>query len=82
MEVALEMEDDLFFADLSKRISLLIMEEEDVVEEEPAVAPHWHHASSLQVSLNFCLPFLLAEWNLLISYIAKLSTSYMRPFDK
>lgn len=74
MEVALEMEDDLLFADLSRRISLLIMEEEDedVVEEESVVAPHWHYASSLQVSLNFCLPLLMAEGNLLISYIGNL----------
>lgn len=50
MEVALEMEDDLFFADLSKQISLLIAEEEDVVEEEPVIAPYWHYSSSLQVS--------------------------------
>ncbi|KAK4743195.1 hypothetical protein SAY87_001196 [Trapa incisa] len=49
MEVALEMEDDLFFADLSKQISLLIAEEEDVVEEEePVIAPYWDYASSLQ----------------------------------
>ncbi|XP_041001025.1 uncharacterized protein LOC121246806 [Juglans microcarpa x Juglans regia] len=32
MEVAMEVEDDLFFADLSKQISLLIMDEE---EEDP-----------------------------------------------
>ncbi|OWM69843.1 lateral signaling target protein 2 homolog [Punica granatum] len=47
MEVAMEMEDDLFFADLSKQINLLIMEEDDGVEEEP-VAPYWQHSSSLQ----------------------------------
>lgn len=35
MEVAMEVEDDLFFADLSKQISLLIMEDE---EEEYPVA--------------------------------------------
>ncbi|KAK7245828.1 hypothetical protein RIF29_40680 [Crotalaria pallida] len=29
MEVALELEDDLFFADLSKEISLLIMDEDE-----------------------------------------------------
>ncbi|KAK4778148.1 hypothetical protein SAY87_018335 [Trapa incisa] len=42
------MEDDSFFADLSKQISLLIAEEEDVVEKEPVIAPYWHYASSLQ----------------------------------
>lgn len=30
MEVAMEVEDDLFFADLSKQISLLIMDDEEV----------------------------------------------------
>ncbi|RAL43592.1 hypothetical protein DM860_017335 [Cuscuta australis] len=34
MEVAVELEDDLFFADISKQISLLIMED----EEEPVFA--------------------------------------------
>lgn len=29
MEVAVELEDDLFFADLSKQISLLIMDDDD-----------------------------------------------------
>ncbi|KAJ7954934.1 DNA polymerase epsilon subunit B like [Quillaja saponaria] len=40
MEVAMEVEDDLFFADLSKQISLLIMEEdeEDPVSHCPAVS--------------------------------------------
>lgn len=59
MEVALEMEDDLFFADLSRQISLLIMEEEeeeeDVISEEEPVAPYWHYPSSLQVSSTYCL---------------------------
>ncbi|XP_038997455.1 uncharacterized protein LOC120122405 [Hibiscus syriacus] len=31
MEVAVELEDDLFFADLSERISLLIMDDEEPV---------------------------------------------------
>lgn len=29
MEVAMELEDDLFFADLTKQISLLIMDDDD-----------------------------------------------------
>jgi len=41
MEVALELEDDLFFADLSKQISLLIMDEED--EHPLASSPQEHH---------------------------------------
>lgn len=41
MEVALELEDDLFFADLSKEIALLIMEE----DEDPLTCP----ADSLEV---------------------------------
>lgn len=37
MEVALEMEDDLFFANLSKEIALLIMDEdEDPLASQPA----------------------------------------------
>ncbi|KAL2341256.1 hypothetical protein Fmac_009196 [Flemingia macrophylla] len=37
MEVAVELEDDLFFADLSKEISLLIMDEkEDPIASYPA----------------------------------------------
>lgn len=36
MEVALEMEDDLFFANLSKEIALLIMDEdEDPLASQP-----------------------------------------------
>ncbi|KAB1214236.1 hypothetical protein CJ030_MR5G023149 [Morella rubra] len=40
MEVAMEVEDDLFFADLSKQISLLIMDddEEDPVANCPSVS--------------------------------------------
>ncbi|GKV38559.1 hypothetical protein SLEP1_g46456 [Rubroshorea leprosula] len=34
MEVSVELEDDLFFADLSKQISLLIMDDDD--EEDPS----------------------------------------------
>ncbi|CAI0559816.1 unnamed protein product [Linum tenue] len=38
MEVAMELEDDLFFADLSKQISLLIMDDdEDPVAPPPSV---------------------------------------------
>lgn len=33
MDVAVELEDDLFFADLSKQISLLIMDEDE--QEDP-----------------------------------------------
>lgn len=49
MEVAMEVEDDLFFADLSKQISLLIMDddEEDPVANCPSV--------SLQVLLHLHL---------------------------
>ncbi|KAK7860563.1 uncharacterized protein LOC112035241 [Quercus suber] len=41
MEVAMEVEDDSFFADLSKQISLLIMDddEEDPVTNCPSVSP-------------------------------------------
>ncbi|XVF61762.1 hypothetical protein PTKIN_Ptkin08bG0156600 [Pterospermum kingtungense] len=39
MEVAVELEDDLFFADLSKQISLLIMDDEDDGEEPVATCP-------------------------------------------
>ncbi|XP_021274533.1 uncharacterized protein LOC110409497 [Herrania umbratica] len=35
MEVAVELEDDLFFADLSKQISLLIMDD----DEDPVASP-------------------------------------------
>ncbi|GMI67876.1 hypothetical protein HRI_000456900 [Hibiscus trionum] len=38
MEVAVELEDDLFFADLSKQISLLIMDDEDPVSRCPSVS--------------------------------------------
>ncbi|KHG11337.1 hypothetical protein F383_11784 [Gossypium arboreum] len=38
MEVAVELEDDLFFADLSKQISLLIMDDEDSVSTCPSVS--------------------------------------------
>ncbi|CAI8611439.1 unnamed protein product [Vicia faba] len=37
MEVAVELDDDLFFADLSKQISLLIMDED---EEDPFTSCH------------------------------------------
>ncbi|XP_039053517.1 uncharacterized protein LOC120195617 [Hibiscus syriacus] len=38
MEVAVELEDDLFFADLSKRISLLIMDDDGGVGDEEPVS--------------------------------------------
>ncbi|KAJ9182066.1 hypothetical protein P3X46_006098 [Hevea brasiliensis] len=39
MEVAMELEDDLFFADLSKQISLLVMDDdEDPVANYPSVS--------------------------------------------
>lgn len=41
MEVAVEIEDDVFFADLSKQINLLIMDdddEEDLVTHSPSVS--------------------------------------------
>ncbi|XP_042487954.1 uncharacterized protein LOC122091242 [Macadamia integrifolia] len=37
MEVAMELEDDVFFADLSKQISLLIMDDDE--EDPPATCP-------------------------------------------
>jgi len=40
MEVAVELEDDLFFADLSKQISLLIMDED---EDPLASSPQENH---------------------------------------
>lgn len=36
MEVALELEDDLFFADLSRQLSLLLMDD----NEDPLPRPH------------------------------------------
>lgn len=50
MEVGMEMEDDVFFADLNKQISLLIMDD----DEDPSA--HCSSAS-LQV-LHHLLPFL------------------------
>ncbi|CAK8564343.1 unnamed protein product [Lathyrus sativus] len=41
MEVSVELEDDLFFADLSKQISLLIMDED---EENPLSSCHHQHS--------------------------------------
>ena len=48
MEVAMEVEDDVFFADLNKQISLLIMDNEDgpAVTHRPPVSLqvlHDHH---------------------------------------
>ena len=52
--IAVELDDDVFFADISKRISLLIMDdEEDLRPHSPAV--------SLQV-IHF--PLLLRPFNL------------------
>lgn len=50
MEVAMEVEDDSFFADLSKQISLLIMDddEEDPVTNCPSVSPQ-------VLSSSFCV---------------------------
>jgi len=70
MEVAVELEDDLFFADLSKEIALLIMDEdEDPLDSSP---PHSLQVllrlSSLQTS-NFkhmhhayFFPLIIALW--------------------
>jgi hypothetical protein len=45
MEMAMELEDDLFFADLSKQISLLIMDDDD---EDPSVSFQvLHHTQPL-----------------------------------
>lgn len=52
MEVAVELENDLFFADLSKQISLLIMDED---EDPLATCP----PDSLQVFHYFHLHLLL-----------------------
>lgn len=59
MEVAMEIEDDLFFQDLSKQISLLIMDDDD---EDPVV----HCPSvSLQVLSGFLIAalFFFLTWN-------------------
>ena len=60
MEVGVELEDDLFFADLSKQISLLIMDED---EDPLACCP----ADSLQVSsllqLSFFKSWILSSEN-------------------
>ncbi|XP_052208650.1 uncharacterized protein LOC127812287 [Diospyros lotus] len=45
MEVAMELEDDVFYADLKRQISLLIMDDDD---EDPAV-----HCPSVSLQLNF-----------------------------
>ncbi|KAK7348291.1 hypothetical protein VNO80_22842 [Phaseolus coccineus] len=49
MEVALELEDDLFFADLSKQISLLIMDED---EHPLPSSPQQHHFQAFSGSLH------------------------------
>lgn len=49
MDVTVELEDDLFFADLSKQISLLIMDE----DEDPLACP----AHTLQVFSLFPLTY-------------------------
>ncbi|CAH9106083.1 unnamed protein product [Cuscuta europaea] len=41
MEVAVELDDDLFFADISKQISLLIMEDDGDVEPVFAACPSY-----------------------------------------
>lgn len=51
MEVGMEMEDDMFFADLNRQISLLIMDDD---EDPNALCP----STSLQV-LHHLLPFLI-----------------------
>ncbi|XP_022740495.1 uncharacterized protein LOC111292387 isoform X1 [Durio zibethinus] len=50
MEVAVELEDDLFFADLSKQISLLIMDDddEDAVATCPSVSFQVHGCQNFQ----------------------------------
>nr|AFK41666.1 unknown [Lotus japonicus] len=47
MEVAVELEDDLFFADLSKQLSLLIMDEDDDPLASCAVHPQVFYFSHL-----------------------------------
>ena len=63
MEVAVELEDDLFFADLSKQISLLIMDDdEDPVARCPLVSfqvfNHLHAFHSKQTTC-YLLHFLV-----------------------
>lgn len=57
MEVAMELEEDLFFADLSKQISLLIMDDdEDPVATCPSV-PYkvlYHASLCLSCVMYFC----------------------------
>ncbi|XP_068463298.1 LOW QUALITY PROTEIN: uncharacterized protein [Phaseolus vulgaris] len=50
MEVAVELEDDLFFADLSKQISLLIMDEDEDEDPLPS-SPQQHHFQTFSGSL-------------------------------
>lgn len=53
MEVAMEVEDDLFFADLSKQISLLIMDdEEDPLANCPSVSLQVNHFFSFLQSFR------------------------------
>ncbi|XP_049377612.1 uncharacterized protein LOC125842373 [Solanum stenotomum] len=42
MEVAMEVEDDLFFADLSKQISLLIMDDDEHEHQNSSIYRHSH----------------------------------------
>lgn len=57
MEVAMEVEDDLFFADLSKQISLLIMDdEEDPLANCPSVSLQVNHFSTSSFTWTKFLP--------------------------
>ncbi|OMP02535.1 hypothetical protein COLO4_11008 [Corchorus olitorius] len=58
MEVAVELEDDLFFADLSKQISLLIMDDDDedpVARYDPSVSFQAFSAANYPIAQS---PFL------------------------
>lgn len=58
MEVSMEVEDDVFFADLSKQISLLIMDDDEApVASCPSVSLQViHQRPSLSLSLHNIFP--------------------------
>lgn len=56
MEVAVELEDDLFFADLSKEIALLIMDEDE--EEDPLACCPPNSLQVLYYTCTFSILFL------------------------
>ncbi|KAK8499792.1 hypothetical protein V6N13_038860 [Hibiscus sabdariffa] len=50
MELAVELEDDLFFADLSRQISLLIMDDDDPVARFPLLSFQGFSAANYPVA--------------------------------